>query len=62
MKQQLDSRLKELEATVDALTDEIVELRRRIDELEGSDEAMNEEEIGVGMDSEEEEEDDIYVA
>lgn len=61
MKQQLDSRLRELEATVDALTDEIVELRRRLDELEGKE--GEKEEIGVDMDTEEEEdEDDIYVA
>lgn len=60
MKQQLDSRLRELEATVDALTDEIVELRQRLDELEGKE--GERQEIGVDMDAEEEDEDDIYVA
>lgn len=60
MKQQLDSRLRELEATVDALTDEIVELRRRLDELEGKE--GERQEVGVDMDAQEEDEDDIYVA
>ncbi|MFP4187853.1 MAG: hypothetical protein ACLFR5_00365 [Halobacteriales archaeon] len=57
----LRSRLKELETTVDALTDEIVEVQQRLDELENGD--CDRDEIGVGVDEDEENEgDDIYVA
>jgi prefoldin subunit 5 len=62
MSEDLRSRLKELETTVDALTDEIVEVQQRLDELEGTEERN---EVGVGVDEpedEEEEDDDIYVA
>jgi uncharacterized protein YqgV (UPF0045/DUF77 family) len=61
MSQDLRSRLKELETTVEALTDEIVEVQQRLDELEGEDGGRDE--VGVGVDEEEEkEDDDIYVA
>ncbi|MDY7083263.1 MAG: hypothetical protein SXQ77_12880 [Halobacteria archaeon] len=57
----LKSRVRELEATVDALTDDLVDMKERIDELEGGDNKNNRDEVGVGVD-EEEESDDIYVA
>ena len=60
MSEDLRSRLKELETTVDALTDEIVEVQQRLEELESRD--GDRDEIGVGVDEEEETEDDIYVA
>lgn len=61
MSKDLRSRLKELETTVEALTDEIVEVQQRLDELEG--EEGGRDEIGVGVDEEEKkEDDDIYVA
>jgi predicted nucleic acid-binding Zn-ribbon protein len=61
MSEDLRSRLKELETTVDALTDEIVEVQQRLEELESRD--GDRDEIGVGVDEEEEtEDDDIYVA
>jgi uncharacterized protein YqgV (UPF0045/DUF77 family) len=61
MSKDLRSRLKELETTVDALTDEIVEVQQRLDELEDEDSDRNE--VGVGVDEEEgTEDDDIYVA
>ncbi|MCX2818689.1 MAG: hypothetical protein ACI9QA_000821 [Methanobacteriota archaeon] len=66
MSRDLRSRLKELETTVDALTDEIVEIQQRLDEMENAEEKRNE--IGVGVDEEEgedegmNEDDDIYVA
>jgi predicted nucleic acid-binding Zn-ribbon protein len=61
MSDNLRSRLKELETTVDALTDEIVDIQQRLDEIEEREAERNE--IGVGVDEEEEtEDDDIYVA
>ncbi len=60
----LRSRLKELETTVDALTDEIVEVQQRLDELEAEEGEKGErKEVGVGVDEpDEEDDDDIYVA
>ena len=58
MSEDLRSRLNDLETTVDALTDEIVEVQQRLDEIEG----RERDEIGVGVEEEEEEDDDIYVA
>ena len=62
MPEDLRSRVNELETTVDALTDEIVDLQQRLNELEGSDEEKDE--IGVGMEEKEDGDDDndIYVA
>jgi prefoldin subunit 5 len=61
MSENLRSRLKELETTVDALTDEIVEVQQRLEELESQD--GDRDEVGVGVDEDEEtEDDDIYVA
>lgn len=48
MSEDLRSRLNELETTVDALTDEIVEIQQRLDEIEGEGEERDE--VGVGMD------------
>jgi hypothetical protein len=56
MSDDLRSRLNELETTVDALTDEVVELQQRLDEVEGDEDPR--EEVGVGTDSEEDDEDD----
>jgi len=59
MSDDLRSRLNELETTVDALTDEVMELQQRLDEVEG--EGENEDprdKVGVGADSEEDDEDD----
>jgi len=60
MSEDLRSRLKELETAVDALTDEVVEVQQRLDEMENGDGERDE--IGVGVDEEEEQDDDIYVA
>ena len=57
MSDDLRSRLNELETTVDALTDEVVELQQRLDEVEDGDEDQREE-VGVGADSDEDNEDD----
>jgi hypothetical protein len=59
MSDDLRSRLNELETTVDALTDEVVELQQRLDEVEGDGGKKDtREEVGVGTDSEEDNEDD----
>jgi uncharacterized protein YqgV (UPF0045/DUF77 family) len=60
MSEDLRSRVNELETTVDALTDEIVDLQKRLDEIEGDDEKKQE--VGVGVDENEDDEDDIRVA
>ena len=60
MSEDLRSRVNELETTVDALTDEIVDLQKRLDEIEGDDEEKQE--VGVGVDENEDDEDDIRVA
>jgi len=56
----LRSRLKELETTVDGLTNEIVEIQQRLNELEGKGEERDE--VGVAIDGEDGESDDIYIA
>jgi len=61
MPEDLRSRVKELETTVDALTDEIVDLQKRLDEVE--DEEEERDEVGVGVDERDDDEgDDIRVA
>lgn len=60
MTDNLRSRLNELETTVEGLTKEIVEIQQRLDEVEGKDKERDE--VGVAIDGEDEEGDDIYVA
>jgi len=64
MSKDLRSRVKELETTVDALTDELVEVQQRLDELEAEEDGEGKrKEVGVGVDElDEEDDDDIYVA
>ncbi len=69
MSRENESRLRELEKTVDALTDELIDLKKRVAELEDEpDVEIEREEIGVEEEENEEEgevektEDDIYVA
>jgi len=62
MSEDLRSRVNELETTVDALTDEIVDLQQRLDELEGSDEDKDEIGVGVEKSDDGDEDDDIRVA
>lgn len=57
MSDDLRSRLNELETTVDALTDEVIELQQRLDDIEGGDEEPSEE-VGVRTDDGEKEETD----
>lgn len=57
MSDDLRSRLNEIETTVDALTDEVVELQQRLDDIEGGDEEPSEE-VGIGADDDKEEETD----
>jgi|GEM_PF-2320678 chaperonin cofactor prefoldin len=60
MSEDLRSRVKELETTVDALTDEIVDLQHRLDEMESEDEEKDE--VGVGIEEDDGEDSDIRVA
>jgi len=60
MSEDLRSRVKELETTVDALTDEIVDLQHRLDEMESEDEEKDE--VGVGIEEDDGEDGDIRVA
>ena len=60
MSEDLRSRVKELETTVDALTDEIVDLQHRLDEMESEDEEKDE--VGVGIEEDDGEDNDMYVA
>ncbi len=68
MSRDKDSRIRELEKTVDALTDELIDLKKRVAELEETEDVdIDREEIGVEEPEEEEgevekTEDDIYVA
>jgi len=64
MSKDLRSRVKELETTVDALTDELVEVQQRLDELEAEEDGEGKrKEVGVGVDEpDEQDDDDIYVA
>lgn len=69
MSRENESRLRELEKTVDALTDELIDLKKRVAELEDEpDVEIEREEIGVEEEEKNEEgevektEDDIYVA
>ena len=60
MSEDLRSRVKELETTVDALTDEIVDLQHRLDEMES--EGEEKDEVGVGIEEDDGEDSDIRVA
>ena len=60
MSEDLRSRVKELETTVDALTDEIVDLQHRLDEMES--EGEEKDEVGVGIEEDDGEDSDIHVA
>lgn len=68
MSRENESRIRELEKTVDALTDELIDLKKRVAELEDEpDVEIEREEIGVEEEEPEEgevekTEDDIYVA
>ncbi len=63
MSEDLRSRVNELETTVDALTDEIVDLQKRLDEVEGEGGKEEKDEVGVGLETEKDGDgDDIYVA
>ncbi len=63
-----ESRLRELEKTVDALTDELIDMKKRVSELEDDEDVeIEREEVGVEEEKTEEDEvekteDDIYVA
>jgi predicted nucleic acid-binding Zn-ribbon protein len=61
MSEDLRSRVKELETTVDALTDEIVDLQKRLDEVENEEEYEDRDEVGVGIEDDGED-NDMYVA
>lgn len=61
MSEDLRSRVKELETTVDALTDEIVDLQKRLDEVEEEDEE-DRDEVGVGIEEDDGDDNDIRVA
>ncbi|MFW5930044.1 MAG: DUF7518 family protein [Halobacteriota archaeon] len=62
MDRKTESRLRELEKTVDALTDEVVDMQKRLDDLEDTrDTEIELDEVGVKEEAEKTE-DDIYVA
>jgi len=62
MSEDLRSRVKELETTVDALTDEVVDLQKRLDEMEKGDKEEDRDEVGVGIEEDEWDDNDIRVA
>lgn len=62
MSEDLRSRVKELETTVDALTDEIVDLQKRLDEVEEEEEDEEKDEVGVGIEEDDGDDNDIRVA
>ena len=62
MSEDLRSRVKELETTVDALTDEIVDLQERLNEVEEKDEEKDEVGVGIDEDDGDGDDNDIRVA
>lgn len=62
MSENLRSRVKELETTVDALTDEIIDLQERLNEVEEKDEEKDEVGVGIDEDDGDGDDNDIRVA
>ena len=62
MSEDLRSRVKELETTVDALTDEIIDLQERLNEVEEKDEEKDEVGVGIDEDDGDGDDNDIRVA